>query len=76
MSRTTNSLAVTAVATAGFFWGVLVLSSTAAAAPAIPTSPGAPCLNILQQLAVSPPSMPESLPDAVSAFTGVGSRRQ
>jgi hypothetical protein len=40
---------------------------TAAAEP----SPGAPCLDIAQQLASSPPSVPEALETAANALNGI-----
>jgi hypothetical protein len=66
MSRTINRLAIAAMATAGMFWPVFVLSATATADPA--PSPGVPCLDMVQQFAAAPPSIPESLQTAAWAL--------
>jgi hypothetical protein len=66
MSRTTNRLAFTAVATVGLLWPVLVLSATATAEPA--ASPGVPCLDMVQNFAAAPSAIPESLQTAASAL--------
>lgn len=66
MSRTTNRLAFTAVATVGLLWPVVVLSATASAEPA--ASPGVPCLDMVQNFAAVPSAIPESLQTAASAL--------
>ena len=66
MSRTTHRLAaVTAMATAGFFWTAPLFSPRAAADLG---SPGVPCVNIIQQAAANPPNLQEGIPGAASSL--------
>jgi hypothetical protein len=67
MSRTTYRLAISAAATVGLIWPVLVPNASAAADP----SPGVPCLDMVQEFAASPLTIPESL-DAAAAALGAG----
>src|ERR1700757_4124066 len=68
MSRTTNRLAIIAFATAGVYWAVLLLSHPAAANPVTQTSPGVPCLDLLQDLAAKPGDIPQALQNSAQAF--------
>ena len=56
MSRNVNRLCVVIVATAGL--GAVPIAT---ADPAASTSPGVPCVEIVQQLAASPPDIQEPL---------------
>ena len=70
MSRTTYRLAIGAVATVGLT-GQSVLNASAAADP----SPGVPCLDMVEQFAASPQTIPESLDtaaDTAAAALGAG----
>lgn len=65
MSRTKYGTTV-AAATAGLIWSLTALCPVAAADPLAPASPAVPCLSMIQQLAATPPSPPETAPDASS----------
>lgn len=66
MSRRAN-LTITTMASAGVIWPALVLSRTTTAEPA--PSPGVPCLDMVQQFAAAPPTVPESLEAASAVLT-------
>ena len=65
MSHTVNRLALTSVATAGLYCGVLLPTPTAFAEP----SPGVPCLELMQDLAAAPEMIPQSLEGGAAALT-------
>ncbi len=67
MSQTTTRLAITAFATAGMYWAALALSHPATASPVTETSPGVPCVGILQDLAASPASVPKAVQNGLFA---------
>src|SRR5512144_3405559 len=67
MSRTTLRMAITACATAGLYWAVMALSAPATANPLTGTSPGVPCVEILQDMASSPASVPRAVQNGIFA---------
>ncbi|MFO7164902.1 MAG: hypothetical protein DIU75_016355, partial [Mycolicibacterium hassiacum] len=64
MANTRNCLAITVIAGAGLFWPAVIAAGFAGAEP----SPGVPCLDMVQNLAASPPSIPETIDTAASAL--------
>ncbi|MFZ0833421.1 MAG: hypothetical protein WAM92_10100, partial [Mycobacterium sp.] len=66
MSRTTTRLAITAFATAGMYWA-MASSHPATASPLTGTSPGVPCVEILQDMAASPASVPKAVQNGLFA---------
>ncbi|MBV9514581.1 MAG: hypothetical protein JO280_11150, partial [Mycobacteriaceae bacterium] len=68
MSRTTNRWAIVAFATAGLYWAVLMMGHIAAANPVTQTSPGVPCLSILQDMAARPGEIPQAVQNGVQGF--------
>jgi hypothetical protein len=69
MPRNTSRSVITVVAAAGLFSSVQILSPTATADPATTTSPGVPCMDIVQQIAASPPDIQQALQNAASTLT-------
>ena len=67
MSRTTTRLAIIAFATAGMYWAAMASSHPATADPLTGTSPGVPCVEILQDMAASPASVPKAVQNGLFA---------
>ena len=73
MSRTTTRVAAgTAIATAGLFWSVPLITALAAADNTV--SPGGvPCISILQNAITNPPDLSGGLPAAANSIFNPGS---
>ena len=67
MPPTVHRLAGTAAAAASMVWPFLMWCGSATAEP----SPGVPCLDLVQQLAAEPPSIPESHQTAANGLNNV-----
>ena len=67
MPPTIPRLAGATAAAASMVWPFLMCCGSATAEP----SPGVPCLDLVQQLAAEPPSVPESLQTAANALNNV-----
>jgi hypothetical protein len=76
MSRTKNRLVIITLGTAGAFLAVPLLSPIAPIAAADSGRGGVPCFGIVQQIASSPASIPQSMQTAASAFTGPNLRHR
>jgi len=68
MLRTASCLAITLAAAGCLFRAVQAFRLTASDDPPTSTSPGVPGLDILQQIAASPPDVGESLQSAAWAL--------
>ncbi|MBU3687356.1 MAG: hypothetical protein FGM25_13300, partial [Mycobacterium sp.] len=72
MSRTTARVAAgTAIATAGLFWSIPLLSPLAAAN--LGPGPGVPCISIVQNGITNPPDLSQGLPPSAASLFVPGS---
>jgi hypothetical protein len=63
-----NRILITVVAAVGLFGTVPMVGAIATADPATSTSPGVPCLDIVQQLAASPAEIQQPLASAATSL--------
>ncbi|MGH3583971.1 MAG: hypothetical protein ACRDUB_20455, partial [Mycobacterium sp.] len=72
MRSKSNRLTVSIVATVALCTPGLALSATAEAQPMVKSSPGVPCVGMVQQAAATPPSGGQAMTGLAAPFTGAG----
>src|SRR4051794_37576539 len=72
MRSKSNRLAVSIVATVALCTPAVALSATADAQPVFKTSPGVPCVGMVQQAAATPPDAGHAMTGLAAPFTGAG----